>query len=447
MFKNVLVANRGAIARRIVRACNELGVASTVVYSEADAEAPYLEEAGAAIALSGSRAEDTYLNMPALLAALEASGADAVHPGYGFLAENADYAEAVIERGAAFIGPEPRFLRSLGDKVAARESLAEHGFPVFSGSAALPDLDAARRVARELGYPLMLKPVSGGGGIGMRVVRDEAELEAGFEQSRVLAERSCGDPAVYFERYLERPRHIELQLLCDRAGGAMALYERDCSVQRRHQKLIEEAPAPGVSREEVAALADTAVAALGSMGYDSVATLETLRRDDGEWGFLELNPRIQVEHGVTEEVTGIDLVGWQIRVAAGERVPQTPELSGYALEVRVYAENPLTGLPDTGKLTTFRLPRMFGVRVESGYAEGQTVTPYYDPLLAKIIGRGNTREQAIGRALVGLRAMTVRGVRTNIPTLMRVLQDPVFLAGDVHTGLLDDLGRRPGPGR
>jgi acetyl-CoA carboxylase biotin carboxylase subunit len=439
LFEKVLIANRGAIARRVVRACNELGVPSVAVYSDADVDAPHLAEASETIALPGNRAQDTYLNLPALMAALKTSGADSVHPGYGFLSENAEFAEAVAANGAQFIGPSARFLRSLGDKVAAREALAKAGFPVFPGSGRLPDLGTAERVAEELGYPLMLKPVAGGGGIGMRVVRDRNELGAGFDVCRALAERSCGDPAVYFEAFLERPRHIELQLLGDQHGQVIALHERDCSVQRRQQKLIEEAPAPGIVRSQVAQLAERAVTVMQGMGCDSVATLETLRRADGEWGFLELNPRIQVEHGVTEEVTGLDLVGWQIRVAAGERVPVAPKLTGHALEVRVYAENPLTGLPDTGKLLTFRLPQMHGVRVESGFAEGQTVTPYYDPLLAKLIGWGTTREQAIGRALVGLRGMTVRGVRTNISTLMQTLQHPTFIAGRVHTGLLAQI--------
>lgn len=439
----MLIANRGAIARRVIRACNDLGVRSVALFSDADAGAPYLQEASEAIALPGSRAQDTYLSVPALLAALNASGADAVHPGYGFLAENAAFATAVAANGAVFIGPEPRLLRAMGDKVAARQALAERGFPIFPGSGPLADLDVAQRSAKELGFPLMLKPVSGGGGIGMRVIRDAAELAAGFDISRSLAERSCGDPAVYLERLVERPRHIELQLLGDKHGQLVALHERDCSVQRRHQKLIEESPAPGVARSEIEALAERAVTVVKSLGYDSVATLETLRGADGDWGFVELNPRIQVEHGVTEEVTGLDLVGWQIRVAAGDRVPAVPTLHGHALEVRVYAENPLTGLPDTGKLTALRLPNMHRVRVETGYCEGQTVTPHYDALLAKLIGWGTTREQAIGRVLIGLRAMVVRGVRTNIPILMQVLQQPAFLAGNVHTGLIQELGGRP----
>ena len=440
MFDKVLVANRGAIARRVIRACNDLGVQSVALYSEADADAPYLAEASETLPLAGNSAQDTYLNLPALRAALIASGADALHPGYGFLAESASFAAAVVAEGATFIGPRPALLQSLGDKVAARAALAERGFPIFPGSEPLPDLDSAQRTAEDLGFPLMLKPVSGGGGIGMRVVHDAAELSAGFDLSGAEAARSCGDPSLYFERFVERPRHIEWQLLGDKQGQLVVLHERDCSVQRRHQKLIEEAPAPGIERAELTALAERAVAAMQGLGYDSVATLETLRSAEGEWGFLELNPRIQVEHGVTEEVTGLDLVGWQIRVAAGDGVPAAPALHGHALEVRVYAENPLTGLPDTGRLATYRLPRMHGVRVETGYAEGQSVTPYYDALLAKLIAWGATREQAIGRALVGLKGMQVQGVRTNIPTLTRVLQHPTFLAGNVHTGLLGEIG-------
>ena len=440
MFRKVLIANRGAIARRVVRACHELGVQSAVVYSEADAQAHYLAEASEALALAGHKAEDTYLNIGALQAAITQSGADAVHPGYGFLAESAAFAEAVAQAGATFLGPDPELLRKLGDKVAARALFAQQGFPTFSGSDPLPDLAVARQVADSLGFPLMLKPVAGGGGIGMRVLHDADALADSFEVCRTLAQQSCGDPSLYFERFIERPRHVELQLLGDAHGGAVALFERDCSVQRRHQKLVEEAPAPGIERSEVDALGAQAVSVLNGLGYSGVATLETLRREDGEWGFLEINPRIQVEHGVTEAVTGMDLVGWQMRVAAGERVPGPPALQGHSLEVRVYAENPLTGFPDTGRLTAYRPPRMHGVRVETGYQEGQSVTPYYDALLAKVITWGTTREQAIGRARIGLRGFEVRGVRTNIATLERVLGDPAFLAGQVHTGFLAEMG-------
>ncbi|MCZ6711612.1 MAG: ATP-grasp domain-containing protein [Gammaproteobacteria bacterium] len=435
----MLIANRGAIARRVVRACNELGVASVVVYSEADADAPYLAEAGESIMLPGSRAEDTYLNIAALTDLIGSTGADAVHPGYGFLAENADFAEAVIRAGAVFVGPAPRWLRVMGDKVAARRLLADHGYPTFPASELLENPDHAQQVAQSMGYPLMLKPVAGGGGIGMRVVRDDAELEKAYFQSTQLAERAFGEAGVYLEGWIDRPRHVEFQLLADLHGNAMHVYERECSIQRRHQKLIEESPAPGLNRDELDALAERAAEVVGKLGYDNVGTLETLRDTHGQFGFLELNARIQVEHAVTEAVTGLDLVATQIELAAGGALPARPPMNGHALEARVYAEDSRSQLPDTGVLRTFRPPQMYGVRVETGYQEGQTVTPYYDPLLAKVIGWGATREQAIGRTLIGLKGFTIHGVKTNIALLMRVLESEAFLAGRIHTGFLQEM--------
>ncbi len=434
MFSRLLICNRGAVARRVVRACNELGVASIVVYSEADAGAPYLSEASEAIALPGNRVEETYLNVAALIDVIRRTRADAVHPGYGFLAENADFADAVIQAGAAFVGPAPRWLRVMGDKVAARRLFADHGYPVFPASDLIEDLDGARQAAQSMGYPLMLKPVAGGGGIGMRVVRDDAELEKAYHQASQLAARTFGDGGVYLEGWIDRPRHVEFQLLADVHGNAMHVYERECSIQRRHQKVIEETPAPGLDRIELDALAERAAEVVGQLGYDNIGTLETLRDADGHFGFLEMNARIQVEHAVTEAVTGLDLVTAQIKLAAGGALPQRPAMNGHALEARVYAEDPRSQLPDTGVLRTFRPPEMYGVRVETGYREGQIVTPYYDPLLAKVIGWGATREQAIGRTLVGLKGFTINGVKTNITLLMGVLESEAFLAGRIHTG-------------
>ncbi len=413
-----------------------------VVYPEADAGAPYLAEANEAVELPGWRAEDTYLNTEALIEVIRRSRADAVHPGYGFLAENAEFAEAVIAAGAAFVGPAPEWLRVMGDKIKARELLAKHGYPLFPASEVLADIGVARHVAQAMGYPLMLKPVAGGGGIGMRVVRDDTELEKAFYQATQLAKRAFGDASVYLERYIDEPRHIEFQLLADGHGNAMHVYERECSIQRRHQKVIEESPAPGLDRIELETMAERAAEVVGGLGYDNVGTLETLRDRDGKFGFLELNARIQVEHAVTEAVTGLDLVAAQIELAAGGPLPPRPPLNGHALEARVYAEDPRSQLPDTGVLRTFRLPEMFGVRVETGYQAGQTVTPYYDPLLAKVIGWGNTREQAVGRTLVGLKGLDVVGVKTNIPLLLQVLESETFLAGRVHTGFLSTMEDR-----
>ena len=444
MFSRILIANRGAIARRIVRACNEMGVASAAVHSDADQDAPHLAEAGQAIPLPGVRAEETYLNREALLAALEESGADAVHPGYGFLSENAAFAEAVAEAGAVFIGPSPKWLRQMGDKSAARHFVEERGFPVLPGSDPFEEVGAALAAAESLGYPVMVKPAGGGGGIGMSVADSPEALARHFGRAKVMAERAFADPRVYLEQYLARPRHIEVQLLADGAGGAIHLYERECSIQRRHQKLVEESPAPALDRAGVNDLCERAERLAADMGYDSVGTLETLQDDSGRFGFMEMNTRIQVEHGVTEEVTGLDLVRAQIEIAAGGTLPERPPMNGYAVEVRVYAEDPVRHFPSTGRLSVFRPPRMHGVRVDTGYAEGQRVTPYYDPLLAKVIGTGPTRELAIGRTLVALTGFTVAGVQTNMPLLKAVLRDEAFLAGRVDTGFLERMKGHPG---
>ncbi|MEE8079434.1 MAG: biotin carboxylase N-terminal domain-containing protein [Pseudomonadales bacterium] len=432
----VLIANRGAIARRVIEACDRLGIASVAVYSEADGGAPYLMEASQVLALAGSRAEETYLNQPALLAALAQSGADAVHPGYGFLAENADFADAVVATGSTFIGPAPRLLRTLGDKVAARRLAAERGFPVFPGSELLDSVETALIAADEIGFPLMLKPAAGGGGIGMRVVADANALRNAFAPASEQALRSFGDGGIYLEKWLAEPRHIEFQILADQHGNAHHLYERECSIQRRHQKIIEETPAPGIDAQALLELAGQAAALAGDLGYDNVGTVETLRTADAQYGFLEMNPRIQVEHAVTEVVTGVDLVAQQIRLAGGERLAEMPARQGFGLEVRIYAEHAVTQLPSTGRLAVFRPPRLHAVRVATGYQEGQWVSPYYDPLLAKVIGRGSTREQAIGRVLIALKGFAIQGVHSNIPLLLGILQDEEFLAGQIDTGYL-----------
>ncbi len=437
MFRRVLIANRGAIARRVVAACTALGIETVAVFSDADADAPHLAEASASFRLPGERAADTYLNQRALLAALESSGADAVHPGYGFLAENAAFARAVAASDATFIGPDPRWLETMGDKVAARALAAEHAFPVLAGSHRLSDPDSLLASAEAIGYPLMLKPTAGGGGIGMVVVRTPGELRAAVSRSSTLAQRSFGDGGLFVERWIESSRHVEFQVLGDGRGKAVHFHERECSVQRRNQKVIEESPAPGIDRSELETMAERSRAFVAEIGYDSVGTLETLRAGAGDYGFLEMNTRIQVEHGVTEMITGVDLVVSQIRLAAGEKLPPPAAIDGHAVEARIYAEHPRTLLPSTGKLTVFEPPHgLHGVRVDTGYQTGQRVTPYYDPLLAKVISHGRTREQAIGRLLVALTAFRIDGVHTNAALLKAVLGDDDFLAGRLDTGYL-----------
>ena len=436
MLSKVLVANRGAIARRIIRACNALNIASVAVYSQADKGAPYLAEATQALPLRGNSATESYLDQKQLLAAAADSGADSVHPGYGFLAENAGFAAAVIAQGMTFIGPDPRWIEQMGDKVNGRRMLADAGMPIFAGSELINDMAAAEAFVADVGLPVVVKPSGGGGGIGMHVVRSHGELPGAVSAAVETAKRAFASAGVFLERWIEKPRHIEFQILADLHGNAMHLYERDCSVQRRHQKLIEESPAPGLERGQIEQQARQFSDICQGLGYNNLGTVETLFAPDGGLGFLEMNTRIQVEHGVTEEVTGVDLVATQITLAAGGQLPPQPPLQDYAMEVRLYAEDAQTLFPSTGTLAVFRPPKLHGVRIETGYTEGQVVTPYYDPLLAKIIARGVTREQAIGRLVVALRAFIVRGVSTNATLLLKILQDELFLQGRVDTGMV-----------
>ena len=440
-MKKVLIANRGAIARRLIRTLNEIGLESVAVFSEADAGAPYLEEASSAIEMRGNRPLDTYLNVDAILKLSGRHGVDAIHPGYGFLSENSDFARSVEEKGITFIGPTSSSIETMGEKVRGRAEMQKYGFPVFAGSEHLSDELDLDEIAATVGFPLVVKPSGGGGGIGMQVVQHRQGLGAAVRQARAIAENAFSESGLYFERWVENPRHIEFQIVGDGRGGCIHLFDRECSIQRRHQKLIEESPAPNMKEEELARQAELAAEVCGQMKYKSLGTIETLFQSDGSFGFLEMNTRIQVEHGVTEQVTGMDLVRLQIDLAMGEELPLQSSItrSGFAMEARLYAEDPETMFPSTGRLQTFRLPDMFGVRVETGYQQGQDVSSYYDPLLAKIIASGNTREQALGRLLIALRAVDVRGVKTNSSLLQKVLMSDEFLSGNIDTGLFNRL--------
>ena len=440
VITTVLIANRGAIARRIVRACNESGLVSVVVFSPADAGAPYLEEASQTYPLTGLRPLDSYLDQDQLLQIARQSGADAVHPGYGFLSENPVFARRVIDAGMVFIGPDPVWLERMGDKVNARRLMAEQGMTTFEGSDLITDIDSAKQAAERIGFPLVVKPSGGGGGMGMQVVQSIDGLEIALAQAKAVADAAFGNADLYLERWIEKPRHIEYQILADEHGNAMHLYERECSVQRRHQKLIEESPAPGIDAVLLSQQAELGAKVCAGLGYNNLGTLETLY-SQGETGFLEMNTRIQVEHGVTEEVTGIDLVQQQILLAGGEALPKPVPMAGHAIEVRVYAEDAQTLMPSTGVLGVFQPPNLHGVRIETGYQQGQEVSPYYDALLAKVIAKGNTRAQAIGRVTVALQAFNIQGVQTNVALLLRVLQDPEFLAGNVDTGIVERIQR------
>ncbi|MFM9999753.1 MAG: acetyl/propionyl/methylcrotonyl-CoA carboxylase subunit alpha [Burkholderiaceae bacterium] len=443
MFHKVLVANRGAVAARVLRALKALRIRTVAVYSEADAGLPYLAMADEAHLLGAADPRESYLAIDKLLGVAQRCGVDGVHPGYGFLSENAVFAQRMLDAGMQFIGPSPRWIDAMGHKTRARELMARHGMPMRKSSELL-DHDEARtlREAWRIGYPVLVKPAGGGGGIGMLPARSDAELIKAVAQARSLAQRSFGNAELYLERLVSRPRHVEFQFLADRHGQVRHLFERDCSVQRRHQKVLEEAGAPCLPREAVDATARRIEGILTTLGYDVIGTVETLYDGEG-FNFLEMNTRLQVEHAVTEEVTGIDIVASQVRLAWGERIdmvlPASIELHGHAIEARVYAEDPVRFYPSPGKLKTLRLPQGEGIRLETGYAEGCTVTPYYDPMVAKIIAHGVTRDQARTRLLGALEGSAIEGVKTNIPFIRQVLLSEEFVAGDVHTGLGADV--------
>jgi len=428
----------------MLRALNEMGIRSVAVYSEADVVAPYLKRAGETFAIGPAPARESYLNQDALLDVVRKSRADGLHPGYGFLSENAVFAQKVTDAGACFIGPSPRWIEAMGHKTRARELAASHGMPMAKGSGVLPDdREATLAAARAIGFPVLVKPAGGGGGIGMLPAKDEAELLAAVERSRSMAERGFGNAEVYLERLVDRPRHVEFQVLGDRHGNATHLFERDCSTQRRNQKVIEEAPAPGVSREEIGAVAEQVAGVVRKLGYDNIGTVEMLMGEDGSFSFLEMNTRLQVEHGVTEKVTGVDLVRAQIRAAAGERLadilPDRVEVKGHAIQARVYAEDPKNFFPSPGRLNVFRPPQGRDVRVETGYAEGRDVTPHYDPMVAKVIVHAGTRKQALEQLIAALVAFEIQGIKHNIPAVLAVLRSEPFRAGRVHTGLIAEV--------
>ena len=442
-FATVLVANRGAVASRVIRALRALGIRSVAVYSEADRDMPYVAEADQSFAIGPPPPRESYLSVERLLAAARACNADALHPGYGFLSENATFATRVVEEGLAFIGPSPRWIDAMGQKTNARELAQSWGLPVGRGTRVLDgDESSLAREAAAIGYPLMVKPAAGGGGIGMLRVDTPAQLAEAVAKARSVAERGFGVGDIYLESLVVNPRHVEIQVLGDRHGNVAHLFDRDCSVQRRNQKVIEEAPAPGIAaarRLEVAALAAKALAAAG---YDNIGTLEMLLGATGEFSFLEMNTRLQVEHGVTEEITGVDLVSAQIRSAAGERLeailPGTIETRGHAIEARVCAEDSLRFFPSTGTLAVFRPPQGAGIRVETGYGEGNAVTPFYDSLIAKVIAHAPTRAEAIARLDEALAQFAIVGVKTNIPAVRMVLASAAFREGRVHTGLMQE---------
>jgi acetyl-CoA carboxylase biotin carboxylase subunit len=442
MFEKILIANRGEIALRIQRACREMGIKTVVVHSEADRDAKYVRLADESVCIGPPASRDSYLNMPAIIAAAEVTDAEAIHPGYGFLSENADFADRVEKSGFVFIGPRPESIRLMGDKVSAKNAMIEAGVPVVPGSAgALPDDEQeVLRIAREVGYPVIIKAAGGGGGRGMRVVHTEAALLSSVVMTKSEAGAAFNNPEVYLEKFLQNPRHIEIQVLADGGRNAVWLGERDCSMQRRHQKVIEEAPATGVDRKLIERIGERCAEACRKMGYRGAGTFEFLY-ENGEFYFIEMNTRIQVEHPVTELITGIDLVQQQIRVAAGEKFSLRQKdivFKGHAIECRINAEDPFTFVPSPGRITNWHTPGGPGVRIDSHAFNGYFVPPYYDSMIAKVITYGDTREQAVARMSIALSEMVVEGIKTNIPLHRELMVDGRFVEGGTSIHYLEN---------
>ncbi len=442
MFKKILVANRGEIALRIQRACRELGVQAVMVYSEADRDAKYIKLAEEAVCIGPAQSALSYLNMPAIISAAEVTDAEAIHPGYGFLSENADFAERVEKSGFQFIGPTPESIRLMGDKVSAKQAMIKAGVPCVPGSEGeLPDDPVQiRQIAKAVGYPVIIKAAGGGGGRGMRVVHTEAALINAVAMTKAEAGAAFGNPAVYLEKFLQNPRHIEIQVLADKFKNAVYLGERDCSMQRRHQKVMEEAPAPGIARKLIERLGERCVAACKKIAYRGAGTFEFLY-ENGEFYFIEMNTRVQVEHPVTEMITGVDIVKTQIMVAAGEKLPFTQrqiELRGCAIECRVNAEDPFKFTPSPGRVTTWHAPGGPGVRVDSHVYTNYLVPPNYDSMIGKIIVHGDTRDQALARMRTALGEMVVEGINTNIALHRELMVDAKVMAGGANIHYLEE---------
>ena len=442
MFKKILVANRGEIALRIQRACRELGIKAVMVYSEADREAKYVKLAEEAVCIGPAPSGQSYLSMPAIISAAEVTDAEAIHPGYGFLSENANFAGRVEQSGFQFIGPTPESIRIMGDKVSAKQAMIKAGVPCVPGSEGeLPDDPVQiRRIAKSIGYPVIIKAAGGGGGRGMRVVHTEAALVNAVQMTKSEAGTAFGNPAVYMEKYLQNPRHVEIQILADKHRNAVYLGERDCSMQRRHQKVIEEAPAPGIPRKLIERIGERCVAACKKIGYRGAGTFEFLY-ENGEFYFIEMNTRVQVEHPVTEWITGVDIVKTQIMVAAGEKLPFTQRqvsIKGHAIECRINAEDAWKFTPSPGRITTWHMPGGPGVRVDSHCYTNYFIPPNYDSMIGKLIVYGDTREEALARMRTALLETAIEGISTNIPLHRELMVDAKFMAGGTNIHYLEE---------
>ena len=442
MFKKILIANRGEIALRIIRTCKEMGIRTVAVYSTADRESLHVRFADEAVCIGPPASKDSYLNVSKIMAAVEITNADAVHPGYGFLAENADFAEVCLEYGIKFIGPSPEMIRKMGDKITAKETMIKAGVPVVPGSEGLlKDVEQGLKMAKEIGYPIILKATAGGGGKGMRIVWKPDEFEKSWNLARTEAQASFSNPGIYIEKFIEEPRHIEIQVIGDQYGNVAHLSERDCSIQRRHQKLVEESPSPFMTDQLREDMGNAAIQAAASINYEGVGTVEFLVDKYRNFYFMEMNTRIQVEHPVTEEVIDHDLIKEQIKVAAGEKLSgenYIPQM--HAIECRINAEDPFNDFrPSPGKITSFHSSKGHGVRVDTHVYAGYTIPPYYDSMIAKLICKAQTREECIKKMARALDEFIVEGVKTTVPFHQRLMKDEGFKNGDFHTGFINDF--------
>lgn len=441
MFKKILIANRGEIASRIIRTCQKLNIKAVAVYSEADQNAPFVKEADEAFLLGGPRVNESYLNVNKILEIAQQEKVDAIHPGYGFLSENSEFATECDKAGICFIGPSPEVINLMGKKTEARQAMEKAGVPVVPGiSFPLSDIEDAITAANQIGYPIMLKASSGGGGIGMQPVSDEAELRKVFDSNSRRAQSFFGNGEMFIEKLIEKPRHIEIQVLADKDGNGVYLWERECSIQRRNQKVIEEAPSVFLDESTRKAMGETAMRAVHSIGYYNAGTFEFLMDDDKNFYFLEMNTRLQVEHPVTEEITGIDIVEEQIRIACGEKLGYSqPDIKrdGHAIEARIYAEDPHTFFPAPGQITELKLPQGAGIRHEMGVQSDTLVTPFYDPMIAKLVVKGQSRDEAIEKMMLALENYHVEGIKTNLPLINNIIKHEKFKSGETNTHFIE----------
>lgn len=448
MFKKVLIANRGEIAVRIIRACRELGIPTVAIYSQADAKSLHVSLATEAYCIGPAQSSKSYLSIPAIISTALMCGADAIHPGYGFMAERADFVDICSQHDIKFIGPSSEAMRKMGDKATARKTMTEHQVPVTPGTGLVKNVDEVREFAKKVGYPIIIKATAGGGGKGMRIVRKDDELESMMSMCQQEAQNGFGNPDVYIEKYLENPRHIEVQILGDSFGNVVHLGERDCSIQRRHQKLIEEAPSPAINEKTRKEMGEAAVRAAKAINYEGAGTIEFLLDTDGKWYFMEMNTRVQVEHCVTEMISNIDIVREQILVAAGEKLDFTQNdvlLRGHAIECRINAENPEKNfMPNPGTIDGYVAPGGFGVRVDSHSYPGYSIPPFYDSMIGKLICWGRNREEARRRMYRALKEYVITGVETTIPFHQEIIEDEVFMSGNFNTGFIEDYYERKG---